>query len=371
MANRRYETWQIAQADGRRIVLRPSFLTVLQRLGFTFICVLLVFATSIGYYQVWSVRTSRPQPAEPSQRERDVQRAAEQLERDAIESGLITEEEAHAIRERSEQRRAEQRAQRRDEILTYATWLEWGLAGAIGLFTFLGIVVPLSAYWERVTMRVDPYGRFIFKRRGPNLLTERIQAEPGTYTSILCCAQEQQRKRGQNTYETVGWMWNIAIQSIGGDQNIVFSLDMMKNRPMENAPPPGRVRRVADALSKNMRIPIVKEFPVLDFHSRRFGPMGNQATFISSSDPIVTTRVVNHDEMPPEMQDRLKSASGSPMSIRNKTVRNLSGDATVHEESNTSRKITYQAVDGTVYTYDSFDDMPPEVKAIYEKLQGD
>ncbi len=354
-------TWQVARDDANAFVFRPSALTAFQRMGISLVCILIAGGIYSGY-RAFDQSTSRVISPEDSEQLREMERLTREMERDAIDAGLMTQEELDAKR----QQREEQIERARSDTALWNTRVANILLGFTAFFGLIAIVAPLSAYWESVRVSTDAYGRLAIRQRDSLGWARTKRFEPGTFTNISLDAFEHQVHAGNHVYRTKGWMWHVMMQSVDGSAVIDFSVDLNPHRPLEDSRVPERVSRFADAFARFAGCSVSKKYKVLDLSSRERGFARSTVSYTSTPTRTLersTRKTIAYEDASPAMRammDRVREQGGEPVSFQHVHRTGSSGD---------SESITFQDAEGNVCTYASPDDMPLDVRALYESLR--
>ncbi|MBM3289910.1 MAG: hypothetical protein FJY92_07130 [Candidatus Hydrogenedentes bacterium] len=246
-----------------------------------------------------------------------------------------------------------------------------------GVVSVLGILAPLSVLWDRVSIVVDGRNRIAVIARG--IRTKTCGATIDQSTRLGVRAVEHIRRRRHAGISHLGYRWIVSIEpspSIELIGTTVTSIDFVvhwqKDRPVEEMPLPPRVRAFVDAIGRMTGL-LAAPHTISDYAGveslwgrRRYrvsghsGPIVETRTMIGA--PVVSSHTVGFDEMSPEMRAqfeafRARAGAGGTETVTAEFVSDGGG-------------IAYRGADGTVHTYRSVDDMPPEVRAMLDMMRN-
>jgi len=264
--------------------------------------------------------------------------------------------------ERQEARVADH-ARYRAQSDTVRTTASVAYTGLMVLFGVLGLLPVVSLAWNRLSFWADAAG---------NLKIHRWGVFPKTHTiplarlgGIRVSARQHIERRGAK-YGSVpmpaGWRWRVRLDSNAGGVAAEFVLHHQKDRPLEGARPPEPVRRFMESLQRITGLqcapPVIEDDP--RFAADPPGVRGESVrvhrdsytTSISLDDPAAL------DELPPDIRARVEAA-----------MRGEHAGVEVHHEQVYS--ITVHDAAGKVHHYNSPEEMPPDLRALYERARGE
>ncbi|MCL4694616.1 MAG: hypothetical protein KJ060_19155 [Candidatus Hydrogenedentes bacterium] len=303
--------WNVYRNTDESLVYRPGMKTLLRRLAWSFVAVVLIVGVQYGYHEAISRLTI--------------------LEPRGTEVGVVGPDEQVAAG------------------LRYAR---------IALTILLGgsaILVPLLALIEQLTIRQDVRGDLVIARRQ---LWPRTVSCPGASLSPLSVIAREQARSGGN--HSNGYQWIVLTYSDpargGTGTSLEFHVDHSQFPPTSTDRLPERAATFVDALRRLTGVeyqgPIVTEAD--PFRSVRRGQYRRRG-------PVVTKRFTKtFGNVPPELQGEVESLMAR--------LGENSGSGFQHEVIRTER-ITVKDADGNVRTYNSAEELPPEMRAVFDEMR--
>lgn len=229
----------------------------------------------------------------------------------------------------------------------------------------VGILAPLSVLWNRIVIRRDVRGDlgvsmwrlFPRSREWPQELFGRI-----TVTAREMVLRSRRRSR----VRSVGWRWHVRIDATGpgdgapGAPLVEFCPDHQKDRPAVEGRMSDRVGVFVRWLAGATGLPVAG--PVMAPHlARGRGPLLGMRHMVRGAPATLERRVYDGlDEMPAELRQRAEQMMAQ---ARARCI--LPGEVI------SSERIVVRDAQGRVHTYHSIDEMPPEVRALYERGRGE
>lgn len=365
--------WNCVEMTRQSIVYRPSSRTLLRRFGNTlFALVLIALMTSfVVYFRNVENRRTIHRDAVSSQQ--DLESMTNSLREN------MTQTEWDRIQESVAQQRAEREARQREiddrrrGIGRAAFNVYLAFCVLIGA---LGILSPLSALWNRVSIEVVGRNRVAARSRGIATRTREMTIERDTRMSVR--AMERVARRRHAGIVRKGYRWTVRLEPapslamLGGTiQAIDFEVDHQRDRPVEGMPLPPRVRHFIEGLERMTGL-VASTPETLGFEashgffgtrgrmvSNRQVPFGSVRVF--ESEPQVSSRTMSFDEMPTEMRAQLEAfrsrAGAGPDDVVTAEVISRGGN------------VTFRDQDGAVRTYTSIDEMPEDIRALFEMMR--
>jgi hypothetical protein len=360
--------WRAASGDDGTLTFRPSWRTVWRRSGIT-----LVAAVFLGL-QYWSLGWpwQLPQPLAPAPQEQArINEAARELQAQFEQN--MTLDQRRQFAERVE------RARRDHDRRLAADRVEIGrrrrISRAFHWFFFegliaLGVLPLLLAAWERVDLRNGPDDELIVRRR--RFLTREHSWPQGTFGGVLCSVVERVHRSRRGWPQHLGWFWQIRLlprHEQGGtaaprfvdDPIVEFHVARQPDPPHDAKSPPKRVRAFLKYICRLAEIePRAVQFGIVPDpgHSprgfwERWRPRFRTQTVTYESEPHVeSTTYDSRDDMPPEIQKRVDQLIQQGIPPEGITLE--------------STRITIRDADGNERIYSSLDDLPPEARAMYD-----
>lgn len=376
--------WNVHSEDHYSISYRPSLHTLLRRLVVSALVGLLAAFVSYGFHSRFGIFRS-PAAILPAD---DVQRAELQRTSDLMLDELrrtMTPEDWERFQTDLAQRDAERKSRVQeaqaleDRFRGYVTVAYWTVMTGLLLCALLP---PLSALWQQVTIARTP-SQLVVRARG--LWSRTRSVSLAEYRRIRITAREiRYRPRPAAASRSTGYRWCVSLeqdidplQGKGDIWVLEFQPHLQKERPIEEMRLPERVAHLSDALKRMTGIE-PEPFVVVEFRgetisplgTRRYvmsGPAGELSTRVYESGPMVQQRAYSLDEIPPELQRRVKEmlargqTSTELIEVRTTTV--PPGDAPKTD-------FTFRDADGKVHHYRSLDQMPPDIRALFEQVKN-
>lgn len=376
--------WNVHREDQYSIAYRPSLNTLLRRLVVSALAGLIAALVSYGFHSTFGVFRS---PAEIRPVD-EVQRAELQQTTDRMLDELrrtMTPEEWEQFQTDLAQRDAERESRVHEahalenRVRTFVT-VAYGTV-MTGLL-LCALLPPVSTLWQQITIARTP-SQLVVRSRG---LWPRTRSVPiAEYRRIRITAREiRYRPRPAAASRSAGYRWCVSLEPnidplLGsGDVWILeFQPHWQKERPIEQMRLPERVSRLSDALKRMTGVEpdpfIVVEFRgevISSLGTRRYvmsGPAGERGTRIVESGPVVQQRTYSFDEMPPEFRRQVEE-----MLARGQTSSELSvvRTSTVPPGDAPKMDFTFRDADGNVHHYRSLDEMPPNIRALFEQVKN-
>lgn len=228
---------------------------------------------------------------------------------------------------------------------------------ALGLLAVAG---PLHALFSRLTVSVDGSGAIRVASIPPWPPARRWKLK--RFDGVAMCAQQRIIRTKHRTVLATRWQWAVYLNPAGEHYlppvkgaprwaeapNIpVFELSSSRARPPEGAPPPSPVEELARALATltglPLRAPVIAQ-PVID-------EPGPGESFDGVKTFTKSFSFGNPQDVPPELLGRTRQQ-----------VRKGESSTLVHR----SARITVKDANGRTQTYNSWDDVPQEIR---EKLK--
>jgi hypothetical protein len=344
--------------------MRPTVQSLGRRLGVTFACLLFVGTLGWGLYNNQQQRSAEMTTKE-QQQNHEMGRLANEMTTDIIDRGLITQEEIDEF-DRNNQERVDTARARidagNDKVLL-------AFFCGMGFFGFIGLLSPASLLWERVIFSTNVRGEMVVRRRNSIFWTSKHFFPEDTIKNLYLVAREHHVGNRKSGYTTIGWMWEVYAQGDDGE-GVAVSIDLSPRRPMENRRLPENVQQVTDALSTFTGCPLRLDYTVTNIDSVEHGLFN---THVRQSGTRTTRNLIDSgtvhreyesiDELPPEIHARFEEAQarGETGSIRIERSQSV--------QFNPGQAITYRAPDGSEHTYQSVEEMPPELQKIFRDLK--
>ncbi len=256
-------TWNQTSLGDRGLCYRPSLRTFVRRLVITAVCALVVGGTEYGYRRI-----AAPPPIASPVTEEELRKFEET--RPALEEslrGMLGDEvyaqvlrEAEAAKAQREGQRAQQAAKAEARLAPLRQAFNYAHYGIIGLFSFIGLLAPLSCLWSRVTVTRTAQGELVIKRRA--LLSSTTHWPVDGFHGIRTFAMEHYGFDRYGRPNAHGWAWivplsfkgNPHLPSLGstgvsfGAMSPQFHIDQEKRQPNMVGKAPEAVRDLVKGL---------------------------------------------------------------------------------------------------------------------------
>ena len=233
-----------------------------------------------------------------------------------------------------------------------------------GLFGAIGVIVPLSVLWNRTVVRRDHLGNLAVSSCGlfPRTRTWPIDSLDG----ITVVVQEEVSRGRHSVPRSLGWRWRVRLECKAAEASepspwlVEFSPCLEKTRPAEHIRPPEQaavfVRWLAGVTGQRISGPSIVEYTGKGYTPHVVRRVSK------SGEPASVNRQVYHslDEMPPELRARAEQAMAQARE---------QGIGPGEPFQATSQQITISDSNGNVQTYNSPDEMPPDVRGRYEEMR--
>ncbi len=367
--------WKLTSNQGGRFVFRPTLATLPYRLKVTFVAALFIGIFGAVYYGVMESAQPIALPGKTAEA-----KALELKTRALFDDGSA--EQAFAQAERNRAYQYEMTNWRRGQVRTYATATFGALAGLLG---FAGLLAPASLLWNRLAIFKDQFGNLHIKRNklfgGESIIpVERLGGIDVSVKEQLFIDRELFR-----TYHQ-GWRWRVALlyrpegADFGGIAAELWPYQQ-KDKPLGKGQPPQPVRDVLDTLAHLTGLsygpPRFVEVSNIDY-----SPWRGVTKRYQSDAPIVTKSPVEWrtydgmDDIPAHLRESLESMANDSRSAPVDT-RHLPPHIREHiqhaeakgvpVEHRQSMTFSFKDANGNTVTYNNLDEMPPQVRAMYEQ----
>ncbi len=356
-----FTDWHLYRNDELSLVYRPSVRTLIRRLAWSAVAVMLIVGLHYGFWATTD-RLAQPESLEPAY---PVPIQEMEQETADIRNSLRdtpSEEEWRDFETREAANRADNQAQigaMQDRRARIRDIVRYCVLAATALLAALAILPPLLALTEQISVGRDLRGNFIVTHRW--FLTRTRSCPLSTLTPFRLTAQQMGQQGGPGSSRQSGYRWIVSTVSDpshgGSGVNFAFHIDHGMTRPDPAAPLPGRVATFVEGMRRLTGIPH-NEPIVLDSPLIERSPFRIQTGVHISRGPAVRTQTFsNLDEIPPELRSEIDAMMGAS---------ERKGNPHVEHRVFRSQHITVKDADGNVRTYTSPDEMPAELRAVYE-----
>jgi hypothetical protein len=236
--------------------------------------------------------------------------------------------------------------------------------GAIALTILLAmgaILPPFLALFEQITIAQTVRGDFTVARR--RLLTRTVACPASTLSPIKVSARAMVRNERRVGRSHSGYRWIVMTESDplqgGTGAGFDFHVDHWKQAPVTQDRLPERVAALVDGLSRltghTYEGPIILDS--IPYSPKSFGAR----VHFGSRGPVVRTQMFTRmGDVPPELRGEIESLMSSPSGsegsgIQRRVIR--------------TEHITVKDADGNVRTFNSAEELPPEMRSIYEEMR--
>ncbi|NUM55349.1 MAG: hypothetical protein HUU46_17010 [Candidatus Hydrogenedentes bacterium] len=361
--------WTCVEMTPQSIVFRPGSATLIRRLGATLIAALLIVLMSAYVFSSRFTQRQQPQTFESDRRE--LQSAMDSL-RESMTPGEWQRIQDDAARTRAEREARQSARTERYETIRSAGFAVYGVI--CGLLAMMGIYSPSSALWHRVSIFVSGRNQITVASRGLWTTTNRLSIDRDTRVCVRVV--ERLRRRRHARMSRLGYRWTVSIEPAPGlellgatMEPLSFDIHHQTDRPVEEMPLPPRVRQFVEGIQRMTGL-LPEPLVIMDYEasssffggrgrlvSSRSTPVFSAKTYVS--EPVVLSRTINVDEMSPEMRAQFESLR----------ARARPDEVITAEITTTGGPITYRDQNGAVHTYQSLDEMPEDVRAIFAMMR--
>lgn len=365
--------WNILTETPGQIVFRPSVQTFTRRLGYTLIAGLWIAILS-AIHASWFRASSSLTRAQIVEFDRQELEAT----MDSLRASIPAEEweriQADTAARNAERQAALNADRKRRQLIDNAVkniYLAICAAIAAG-----GLLAPLSVAWQMVTVTIPHRNVIAITARRPWSSQSLISLDSGVSLSVYA-AERIARQRGMGIHR-LGYRWLVAVEpapslAILGStlRSVELYVHHQKDRPVEQMPLPPRVRTVVDALEGLLGVQ-AQPLALVDYVRRggfwgggRHITSGPGAVKVSREllgTPTIHTRTFSRDQMPPELRaqiDALRAHSGQP-DTATFTVEMVSENGI----------LTYRDAQGNVRAFRSIEEMPEEIRLLFETMKN-
>ena len=352
-----FADWNLYRDDETSLVYRPSVRTLLRRFTWTFVAAALLVGLQAGYRHVSSrmmfANSDAANPARVAEVYDFEQRAVEM--RESLRT-TMTDSEWQEFEAQEAANRAKNQGEV-DAIVAKRERLQEGIRYIVlaltALLAALAILPPLLALVEQITVARDVRGNFVVTRR--RIVSRTAVCPLSTLTLFRVLA------RGPSAR---GYQWTVTTESdaarAGTGDAFRFHVDRSKHAPILGQPLPDRVATFVDGMHRLTGLshegPVVLDASTP--HRSRFRVRAN--VNLNRGRAIRSQTFTNLDDIPPEFRadvEAMMSGSGS----RSNPV--------IERRVMKTQHITVKDADGNVQTYTSPEEMPPDMRAVFEELR--
>lgn len=232
--------------------------------------------------------------------------------------------------------------------------------GAMGLVALLGLSAPIIPWWHRLTIELDGRGNLTVRVR--KLVSSSRSWPINAFTRIAVLAQEVV---GGSPWDhgRAGYRWRIQLIGPGGPNNILQPLVEFWPYHQHTRPPqeplPERVASLVNVLQRMTGLVAPKP---LIIHSPVDSPLASRGRrHMTISAPVIESHTYGSlDEMPQELRADVEQIMDEAQQA---------GDAAGEHRVISRQAFAYRDSDGNEYTVDSLEKMPPEMRALYERIR--
>jgi len=245
-------------------------------------------------------------------------------------------------------------------------YLDWIYQGLMGFFAAIAILAPLSCAWNVVSLTRDLHGRLIVTRRNLFSKTHRWPAQCFNDITIACMEQTARTRGGGRIH--LGWQWRIQATRALEDTNpearglpwtLEVAVDKQKQPPADVRHLPERAATFVKWLHAATGAPVDEPQLVPWGHPRRTGVTWQECSTMDTP-RVQSHRFASLDDAPPEIRERIEAM------LAERGIHEL---PTNRPLSISSEAVTVQDASGNVRTYHSPGEMPPDVRAVYERAR--
>lgn len=353
-----FTNWSLTPTE-RRLTCRPSIRTFGVRLLGTAIAAGILAA--LVHYHDWPEvprATASPQTSAPAEDAhlRRIRKEAKELKNSLTSPGAREkiEEFERELESRRAERETERQTHRKKWNVLAATgqWLYLVLFSAVA---FAGLLAPLSALWQQVTIELDLQNKVRLTHLGVVPAPKSLVFQSCSMIAVFVEEVIHHRREGE---VREGWRWRVQLH--GTDETGSSMLTELWPE-MEKTPPamlkylPERVKSVVQFLE---RITGVKAQPAAQMKVSGI-ERGLFSDTITSTATSVSERPVSQqtfkslDEVPPHLRPEVEKMLGQ-----------AGGQGPVSHQT-----IRFRDREGNEQIYRSVEEMPTEVRAIFERAR--
>lgn len=373
-----FTNWKSVEGGPGRLLYRPSFTTFVNRLGYTLMALMCagtlhtLAAPSLDARPPVSVSSSATKVSDLASQSSGVLEEARQWmspeEWTRFEAEFRELEEARA-------RLVEIRQERLRQAKEYVQNAFWA---ALAVLVVAGILPPLATLWQRLAIEMSAMNMLTVRTR---TLWPRTHYIPlNEFRRITVAAIERIHGRGRTRAKSLGYRWRVSLerdpsgyQDAGPWRVFSFEVHHQRLRPEPDAPLPERVTVFVSALERMTGIRADAPAATMEYRGRVrswrgsrdivAGSLGSFTAETVLEEPTAHSRTYSFDELPPELRRRVdamltKGASETRIEVTSSQSM-LDGTKTIR----------YRDEHGVTHEYNSLEEMPPDIRALFEHMR--
>jgi hypothetical protein len=352
--------WRMHVTPRNRLVFRPGLRTFSRRLAVT-----LVLGIMAGWVYLEFVAFSEDATA-PAPTPEQVQAHQAALE-SARALGMDSAEIQRIVQEHEAELAAEREAFNTGQEAVRRTATRIAMALMV-----LGFLPPLVCLWSEVSLAIGPRGELRVSRIS---LWSSTQSFNRNELGAVRYEVRETYRRSRHHRVFVGWRWHVYIDFKPIDGGLAepaaeFWVDFHKEPPREIAGPPDQVRTIVSwlesALGQAAIGPAIVEF------SQPEGNFWNARRKVHRRGPPIQTQTISHTSGPVTVQEfTFNSDHEIPEQFRElvKEMRNEATSTGRNTVARSSLRFTVRDDSGNEVTYTSTEDMPDDVRRMFEDAQ--
>ena len=358
-----FTDWNLYRSNENTLIYRPSVRTLMRRLVYTLVAgTLFVLVHYLGR-QVPALLDPGYVRNDPQfqARQQELSRQAEELRQSARDS--MTEEQRTAYDAELERWQAEAEAQyvesstgtwgeRRQMVLLFRIAM-WALSILLGAVATLP---PLMALIEQFTVENDGRGNLAVTWRR---FVTRTRACPVSDLGAMTITAGERVAQGRYGTRGLGYRWIVSVESALTGLRFEFHPDHQKHTPINGRHLPERVETFVQGLSRMTGLQIPAPV-ILDYQTLTPAFIAGQGVMSVRNKAEVTTHSYSMDEIPQELRGHVDALLAQAKS-------NPGAMPAIH--TFTHGTFTYRDPNGQEHTYTSLEEMPPDVRALFERIR--
>ncbi len=233
--------------------------------------------------------------------------------------------------------------------------------GLIMVVCALGVLPVLAALIEELRIGCDAGKNLVIRKR--SLWSTAITIPISKDSVLTVCAREAlARVRRRGPLRSARYTWTVTLTAnpiMQGMEAICleFLLAHQWERPLENRSFPSRVQEFVDAVSAMTGVRVDPDSAIAD--ARRTARAWATSRHVSFPSVKVSKREIPVDDLPPEVRAKVQALVED---AQQKGVSGFTQETTLHQE------FKVMGEDGTVRTYGSLEELPPEIRATIERF---
>jgi hypothetical protein len=360
--------WRMVRRDAQHAVFRPSMKTFGRRLGWTLLCAVLA---GLSYFSLREYLDTAMVPMEDTQALGSLVADTNWM-LESMRRGMSPEEWSR-LKADLERSKAEAEARQAADLARReagSRWFRRGLMAFVIALGLAGMLPPIATLWNHLTIERTPQGGLVMRSR--SVVPRRREWAPGTIGRLPIQVREHITRGRHGRMEHRGWRWHVylapaAFSGAPGELPVLAEIiaDWQPSRPMDNPPLTPRVEAVVSELGRLCGArpdrPVVVDAAV---ERSWLGTRITQQAEFPAGAPFVQKS---------EIREEYNSLDEVPAYLRPQMERMLrQAEAGIPPEGLKSQRFVYRDASGRENVYHSRDEMPPEVREVFDRIhEGD